>query len=204
MLPARLPKKPKRDSRWRTSAADGQFNDSVHPETLRELLSYDHEQGILTWKKRDLRFFQSERDWKIWNTKYANKRATSLLRGRRRVRVLGVSFSEHRVAWAIYHGEWPDLQIDHLNGDPSDNRLANLRLATNQMNSCNSKLPRNNKSGRIGVNLTKYGSWRAEICVHQKRIHLGCFDSFEAACAARVAAEREYGFHPNHGRAQHA
>lgn len=200
MLPPRIPKKPKRDSRWRTSAADGDFNQSVSPETLRELLTYDPATGLLIWNSRPARFFESERDLKIWNTRYAGKQALSVNRGRGSIRVLGIRFAAHRVAWSIYYGQWPNLQIDHINGDPLDNRIGNLRQVTNRENSRNIKLPANNTSGRIGVSRRKCGDWRAEICINQKRIHLGVFSTFEAASEARTQAERQHGFHPNHGR----
>lgn len=203
MLPPRIPKKPKRESRWRTSAADGDFNQSVSPETLRELLSYDPATGSLVWNKRCARFFQSEREQKIWNTRYAGKQALCVSRGRGRVRVLGIGFAAHRVVWAIHYGEWPTLQIDHINGEPLDNRIANLRQVTNEENSRNIKLPANNTSGRIGVSRRKCGDWRAEICVDQQRINLGVFPTLEAASEARAKAERQHGFHPNHGRVAH-
>lgn len=202
MLPRKIPKAPKRSSRWRTSSADGDFCHPVDPESLRELISYSPATGELIWRERHPRFFASERDWKIWNTRYAGKGARTTSRGYRKIRVLGVALFAHRVAWAIHYGEWPTDQIDHVNGDRCDNRISNLRLASNTDNSRNIKRPANNTSGRIGVSFQKNsGRWRAEICVDQKRIHLGSFITFEEACAARTAAEAKYGFHRNHGRA---
>lgn len=201
MLPRRIPKPPKRSSRWRTSAEDGCFNEPIQPETLRELIAYNPETGNLFWKERDQRYFSSPRDWKIWNTRYSGKEASGIVRGYARIRVLGVALAGHRVAWAIHFEKWPSAQIDHINGSRGDNRICNLREATNEENSRNIKLPCNNTSGRIGVSQQKAtGHWRAEICFNQKRIHLGSFKNFEDACAARKSAEQKFGFHHNHGR----
>ena len=99
------------------------------------------------------------------------------------------------------HGEWPRHEIDHINGDPSDNRICNLRDVTHKVNGLNQKIPAHNKSGIIGVswhNSTK--KWAATITVSKKQLHLGVFDTIEQARDARSLAERKYGFHKNHGR----
>ena len=95
----------------------------------------------------------------------------------------------HRVAWFLMSGEWPSI-VDHVNGDRSDNRWANLRLATPSQNSANARRSRNNTTGHKGVTTYK-GLFRAQICVRGQRKWLGDFKSIgEAADAyARAAAE---------------
>ena len=102
---------------------------------------------------------------------------------------------EHRLAWWFVHGEFPKSQIDHINGDRRDNRIANLRLATNSQNMANRKLNANSKSGVKGV-CFHAGSqrWRARLQVNGKRIHLGDYKNKEAAeIAYEAAAKRHFG-----------
>lgn len=108
----------------------------------------------------------------------------------------GVLYYAHRLAWLHHHGEWPAEQLDHINGDRQDNRIANLRLASQLENHQNRKLQRNNVSGHPGVYFEK-GRWRARIKVQQKYRHLGTFDTFEEARAARIfAKEAMHQFNP--------
>lgn len=107
-------------------------------------------------------------------------------------------------ACGTYHveernGYWPELQIDHINGDVTDNRISNLREVSASVNGQNCKRRHDNTTGVTGVSRTK-NSFRAEICVAGKRHRLGQFRSIEQAIAARKLAEREMGFHENHGR----
>jgi hypothetical protein len=177
------------------------YNHKISPQKLANLLEYCEKTGVLTWKERDLTFFPDKRAWRIWNTRYAGNPAGGITRGYHRVRILGDVFFAHRVAWAIYYGRWPEDQLDHINGITDDNRIINLREVDNSTNSMNTKLPANNKSGRIGVFFdTTTESWRAAICVKGKTKELGKFNTFSEACTAREEAERLYGFSVNHGR----
>lgn len=194
-------------TRSRTSYAD-QGREQVAAGALRDLLSYNGDTGRLYWAVRPASMFAdgavpAERACRSWNTRYAGKEAFTSDDGKgyRIGAIFGRLYNAHRVVWALVHGAWPDEQIDHINGDRSDNRLANLRCASVRENARNTKRPAHNSSGVIGVNWRACKSkWRAYIAVNRHTLHLGYFDSFEAAVTARRSAEKELGFHPNHGR----
>ena len=101
-------------------------------------------------------------------------------------------YTAHRLAWLYVHGQWPTHQLDHINGNRQDNRLCNLRPATNAENAQN-RTRKSNTSGFPGVRKTN-SKWTAEIKVNYKPIRLGRFDSPEAAYAAYLEAKRKY--HP--------
>ena len=112
-----------------------------------------------------------------------------------------IAYGAHRVAWALYHGKWPDKQIDHINGNPLDNRIKNMRVVSVRENGKNKKRPSTNTSGIIGVYWNKASSkWVAQIGVNRKTIFLGSYDNITDAANARQTAEKKYNFHPNHGR----
>lgn len=140
-----------------------------------------------------------------WNTKYANKPVNTELTASGYVRVSnkGIGYTmAHRIIWEMTNGEIPDgLFIDHINGNRRDNRIENLRLVTQKVNSMNSSLRFDNKSGVTGVAIYKRtGKWRASIQSGGKTVHLGFFDDFISACEARIVAEVRLGYHPNHGK----
>lgn len=174
---------------------------------LKQCLDYNPDTGELTWKHRDKWMFPSDRGWKIFNTRFAGKVAcahhnagyihiNSIIYGHH-YKVLA-----HRLAWYIHTGFVPDKEIDHINGNKKDNRISNLRLVTPAENQKNRALQRNNKSGYSGVSWNKKASkWAAVIKVNRNKVFLGWFQNKEDAIAVRKQAEREYGFHENHGRA---
>ena len=172
------------------------------PQQLRELLDYDPETGVLTWKPRPREMFRQSGHCGRWNACFSGMPAGSRTKsGYLRIEILGRSHYAHRVAWAIHFGEWPQGQIDHENGRRDDNRTENMRDVTNAENHRNKKTPRTNTSGVIGVfweNQRK--KWHAQVEVAGRLIHLGYFHSLDAAAAARKDAEQRFGFHENHGR----
>lgn len=182
------------------------------PEELRQLLEYNPSTGELVWKERDAEQFtddgamQSAARSAWWNARYAGKPALNCIdpsNGYRTGKVKGHYVKAHRVAWAIYHGQWPDDAIDHINGDRADNRISNLRDVTQAENMRNQTRPITNTSGHIGVSFDRQsGKWAAYICPGKSRKKfLGKFSRKEDAIQARAAAESNLGFHPNHGRA---
>jgi len=96
----------------------------------------------------------------------------------------GKSYAAHRLAWFYVTKEWPKNQIDHINGNRSDNRIENLREATNSQNRANSKST--NKNGLKGVKFIpwiKEGGrcWQSQITHNKKVLYLGCYHTKEEA-----------------------
>lgn len=169
---------------------------ALAPERLNEVLRYDPESGKLFWRDRGREFFETQRAFSTWNARYAGLEAfTSVKEGYRIGTVFGVKMRAHRVIWAMLHGEWPEADIDHANGDRSDNRLCNLRNATRSENNMNTGIRSDNSSGYKGVSFYRpTGKWMACIRVSGKSKYLGYFGSPEAAHSAyMVAARQSYG-----------
>ena len=102
-------------------------------------------------------------------------------------KVNGKLFYAHRVAFFLVHGVVPKM-IDHINRNPSDNRIKNLREATTILNAQNKVFQ--------GVTKPKHTKkWAASITCNRKRMHLGYFDSAEQAHEAYILAKQKY--HPN-------
>lgn len=167
---------------------------------LRELIAYDQQTGVLTWRKRPLALFKSSRDCNAWNRLYAERPALNAIHsaGYRHGAIFGVNYLAHRVAWAISHDEWPGV-IDHINGVRNDNRLANLRAVTVSQNLRNQRLSPRNRSGYPGVFRRPDGRFIANILEDGKTRYLGLFDTVEEAAAVRREAQKRLGYHPNHG-----
>lgn len=170
-------------------------------ERARALLDYDPETGGFTRKPRPRSDFNSHNAFATWNTQHAWRPATTntIVNGYLRISIDGHEYRAHRVAWLVVHGYWPK-HIDHIDGDRSNNRIANLRDVTNRENCRNMKIGRRNKTGVLGV-YRRGNRWVASIRSGSKNQHLGYFDTKNDAVHARKAAEREHGYHENHGRA---
>ena len=168
---------------------------------LRDCLDYSPESGKFTWKTRPDEHFISPDRARSWNTKFAGKVAGSTDgRGYREIKINDRHLKAHRIAWILMNGVAPD-QIDHINGNRSDNRISNLRNVTKAENDRNRATSSANTSGVMGVSWRKSASkWQAQIKIDRRTIHLGYFDDFHIAVATRKRAERDYGFHRNHGR----
>ena len=177
-------------------------------ETLRKLLRYEPDTGKLYWRERNPDMFNSTAKRTAihacnnWNSKFSGKRAfvTVHNRGYNHGAIVGDMYLAHRVVWTMAYGEWPECEIDHINHNRTDNRLANLRSVTTQGNQRNASISKNNTSGVLGVSFDKSRSkWMASIMVDGKHIYLGRFSCIASAISARESANKKYGFHRNHG-----
>ena len=115
-------------------------------------------------------------------------------RGYKRVGVLGNRYRSHGIVWYLHHGVYPDYKIDqvidHIDGNPSNNKIENLRLVTTKENQQNTKVREDNTSSVKGVHFCiRFNKWTARIAAGGKRVFLGYFSTFEEAKKARFTAE---------------
>jgi hypothetical protein len=171
------------------------------------LLTYLPLEGVAIWKARPASLFASKRACTIWNNRFPGAVAGSLHvddTGHRtiHIKVAGKQYKAHRVFWEMVHGEIPqEMTIDHIDQDSTNNRIENLRLASQTDQHRNRPVQRNNFCGCAGVSwVGSKGMWRSRITVGRKTIELGMRCSLLDAIAIRKSAEINYGFHPNHGR----
>jgi HNH endonuclease/AP2 domain len=186
---------------WVQQAGVRRSDGRLTQEVVHELLDYRPETGALTWEQRDRRWFEDEPYWKRSNTRFAGQPAGLLHKstGHREINLFDQCYQEHRIIWLWMEGRWPVDEIHHENHVRDDNRWANLFEATSQQNVHNQSLRKTNTSGRTGVYWRdNYGKFVAEIGARGRQLHLGHFDTFEEACAAREVAERKLGYHINH------
>lgn len=177
------------------------------PDQLRQLLRYEPSTGKLYWRERGPEWFEdgyrpAEGNAANWNSQFAGKEAltASHSHGYRHGVILDTKMYAHRVAWAIYHGRWPEHSLDHVNGDPTDNRIENLRDVPQKLNCRNTSRSRRNTSGVTGVTWhDQRQKWTAQITIDGVTKHLGLFADLSDATKARRAAEASGGFGPNHG-----
>lgn len=152
---------------------------------LKELLRYDSETGLFVRL--------TSQGGKTRGVLTAGKADA---RGRRSFKLDRREYFAHRLAWLYVHGRWPEAGIDHKDGDPGNNRLSNLREATNSENQQNQRRAQScSRSGFLGVyRPAPKRKWAAQITVNGKMLYLGCYSEPEAAHAAYLEAKAKH--HP--------
>ena len=178
------------------------FNNDLTQAVVRELLDYDPATGVLTWRHRARKWFPEPNSYILWNAAHAGKPAfnTRTADGYLRGGICNRSYLAHRVIWLWMLGHW-SVELDHKNRRRRDNRWANLHEVTHSQNQRNQTLRRHSKTGFVGVRQYKNG-YRAWVGVNGQAHFLGTFKTKLEAAAARVAANKQYGFAPGHGRAR--
>jgi hypothetical protein len=150
---------------------------SLSAERLKEVLAYDPVVGSFRWKRAKGR---------VGAGQLAGATDTY---GYRVIRVDGRLYKAHRLAWLYEYGEWPCGILDHINRAPGDNRISNLREATQSENMHNAN--RQSKSGVPGVRWREERQrWVAQIRIGYRNYVLGSFTSKDAAIEARRNAEQ--------------
>ena len=159
--------------------------DLITQDQLKTQVSYDPETGVF------MRI-------KFHGKQISGKPLGTLMRwGYVQCRIMGNTYLMHRIAWLYVYGQYPQGEVDHINGVRSDNRIVNLRDVSHKQNQENQKLIIRNSSGYRGVSWTEHAKkWRAYVCHHDDRQHLGYFDSVEEAAAiAKEARNRLFTHH---------
>jgi hypothetical protein len=152
-------------------------------EWVRGLFDYDHEMGALIWRVDK---GPRARRGDVAGSTHSSRRGY--------VKVDGRSHLVHRLIWLHVYGRWPEQEIDHVDGDPLNNRIANLRDVTRSVNQQNLfRAKANNQCGLLGVRRVR-GRWRARITSNGSPLHIGSFATAEEAHQAYLKAKRE--LHP--------
>lgn len=152
-------------------------------ERLKEVLDYDPETGIFTWK-------ESRGRRTIGSIAGGVKK-----RGYISITVDYISYFAHRLAWLYEYGYFPENSIDHKNRNKGDNRISNLREVSAVCNARNCNIAKNNKTGVTGIYFhKKEKKFKAQIKLPEKSVFLGSFNTCLEAARARWDGEKKYCF----------
>ena len=148
--------------------------DELSQARLRELLHYDPDTGVFTWRVN-----VGSRAAAGGHPNCRDKNGYVLIRVDKRL------YKAHRLAWLYVYGAWPAHGLDHINHIPSDNGIANLRDITHSQNMQNRGATKSSKSGIKGVYWSDYKhKWVAQIRLNYAHYRLGAYATKEAAAAA--------------------
>ena len=180
----------------------------ITQELVKEFLDYNPETGVFTWKERDIKYFKESKkggiknftpEWsqKKWNTRYAGQVAgCEKPDGYRIINIFKQRNYAHRLAWLYIYGEWPKQDIDHIDGNPRNNRISNLRDISRSLNGQNQKkAQKRSKSGLLGACWCPRDEvWVSQIFADGRRHFLGNFQDKYSAHEAYIQAKRR--LHP--------
>jgi hypothetical protein len=158
----------------------------IDSKQLKELLDYNPNTGLFTWKISPSNSIKPNQTAGTCNTN-----------GHVQIKIFGQRYFAHRLAWFFVNGKWPNSIIDHINGVRDDNRIDNLRQVTAHENMQNQTKPHSRtQSGYLGVSWIKSrGKWQAGIGANGKYKFLGYFDDPKSAHVEYLKAKKIY--HPS-------
>ena len=178
---------------------------NLSTKTVRELLNYNPDTGVFTWRERSHEWFKTDRDWRRWNNRYAGKIAGTVHRNARGypsllIRVLNKTHYASRLAF-LWKGKPMPEQVDHDDGDSLNQAWENLLASTATKNQKNRSMSRTNTSGFTGVHWHKPNSkWLAKGSLNGKQHHLGLFNDINEAAAVVATFYAANGYTARHGK----
>lgn len=172
-------------------------------ELANRFLRYEPETGRLFWRERFPQDFtlasdrNKEHRCRNWNSKFAEKEAFTFEMPSkvRQGRINKKAYLAHRVIWLMIHGQWPD-EIDHIDGNPSNNKIENLRSVTRQENTKNLKRRIKNKIPNVTYSKQRK-RWRVHLGFNKKETYHICIGK---AIKDAIQSRASLGYHQNHGR----
>jgi hypothetical protein len=147
---------------------------NISQEYLKSVLDYNKDTGEFTWI--------------ISKSGVCGKNpvAGGLCHGYIRIRINGKKYFAHRLAWLYVYGSWPKNQLDHINGNRSDNRISNLRNVTNRENQQNQYKHRNGKIPNTQY-IERLNKWASYVNIDRKKYYLGVYLTESQAKEAHLA-----------------
>jgi hypothetical protein len=167
----------------------------ITQDELKAFVEYKKETGEFIWKTRTVDMFESDYFCRRWNTRYAGNISGCLnSQGYWIMTINGNKYRRSRLAWLYVYGKFPELVIDHIDGNRSNDSITNLRDVSERVNHQNVIAPRiDSKSGYRGVSWSSAANkWQAGIRINGTRLYLGLFDSPESAGEAYISAKKKY------------
>lgn len=154
----------------------------ISRKELKKVLHYNPETGIFTWRVATAR-----------KITVGDRAGTITVHNARAIRVKNILKYEHHWAFFYMTGRFPKKQVDHINGDPSDNRFCNLRLVSASQNLFNTKIQKRNKTGVKGVWFdAPRQKYQVYVRINNRQIRLGWHDNIFDAAASAISGRLKY------------
>lgn len=159
-------------------------------ERLKELLDYNPETGVFTWKAKSAPAASK--------VKIGDVAGSFETKGYKRIKINYKQYKSHRLAWLYVNGRWPAEELDHIDGNPGNNSISNLRECSRAENTENRAPQGKHSSGLIGVSWNeRKQKWKAVIAKDRKSIFLGYFHcKYEAHKEYQQAKRQLHQFNP--------
>jgi hypothetical protein len=162
----------------------------------KEIITQDYVKQLFEYRDGEL----------FWKVKYSQRVKIGAKAGALdgdeyfRISINSKRYLNHRLIFLMHHGYLPEY-LDHIDGNPSNNKIENLRAATLTQNQHNRKLGKDNTSGVKGVCWHKIKKkWQIQMRINNKVKHFGYFDDLELAdLVAQEARDKYHGAFANHG-----